>query len=52
MLVVEINSSKYIHCQFILKNHTSFGYGSLHIRQLNAGSHPEKRKEHTHRSIT
>jgi hypothetical protein len=52
MLVVEINSSKYVHCQFILKNHISFGYGSLHIRQLNAGSYSGKRIEHTHRSIT
>ncbi len=32
VLIVEINSSNYVHRQFILKNHTSFGYGSLHIR--------------------
>jgi hypothetical protein len=31
MLIVEINSSNYVHCEFILKNHISFGYGALHI---------------------
>jgi hypothetical protein len=31
MLIVEINSSNYLHRQFILKNHTSFGYGSSYL---------------------